>query len=400
MSNEGNTISPPVKPTGTPTILQVLPALETGGVERGAIDMAIAIKAAGWTPLVASEGGRMVRELERLDIEHIPLPLASKKPWRIKANTSLLADLVQNRGVSLIHARSRAPAHSARQAALKTGVPFVTTFHGTYNLGPFGIKRRYNGVMASGDRVIAISNFIRAHILDTYPGTDPDRLRVIHRGIDMDHFDPARVSAERMIALSERWRLRDGEPVILLPGRLTRWKGQLLLLEALARLIWSSPDAPPSFRCIIAGDDQGRTAYRAEVEAKVERLGLTDRVLVVGACHDIPAAMMISDVVVSASTDPEAFGRVVAEAQALGRPVVAPRHGGAPEILRDGETGWLFSPCNPDSLADALRKALSLGEVERAILAQKAYTHARAHFSKTAMCAKTLDVYRELLGLS
>lgn len=373
-----------------PTILQVLPRLETGGVERGTIEIAQALVQAGWRAVVASEGGRMVRELDRIGAEHVTMPLATKNPLKIRRNGDALARLVREKGISLIHARSRAPAWSALQAARTTGVPFVTTFHGTYNLGPFAIKRRYNAVMTEGDRVIAISEFIRGHMISTY-GVDDSKIRVIHRGVDFSRFDPDKVSAERMIQLSQRWRLADDEPVIMLPGRLTRWKGQLLLIEALKRL------KDLRFRCILVGSDQGRTAYRQEVEDAIDAAGLRDRVQVADDCHDMPAAYMLADVVVCASTDPEAFGRVPAEAQAMGRPVVAPDHGGSPEIVQHHQTGWLFGAMHPGSLATMLREALTLTPQQREALAQREMAHVRRHFSTEAMCAKTLDVYREVL---
>lgn len=378
----------------TPTVLQVLPRLTTGGVERGTIEIAQALVAAGWKAIVASEGGPMVRELDRIGAEHVTLPLASKNPLTIRRNGDRLAEVVRAKGVSLVHARSRAPAYSAKQAARACGVPFVTTFHGTYTMGPLGIKRRYNAIMAQGDRVIAISNFIKRHILAEYSlacAIDESRIRVIPRGVDFNRFDPDKVSAERMIQLAHRWRLTDGEAVITLPGRLTRWKGQLVLIEALALL----KDLP--FRALLVGSDQGRVAYRDEVEAAARAAGLADRVQVAGDCNDMPAAYMISDVVVSASTDPEAFGRVAAEGQAMGRPVLAPRHGAAPEIVRDGETGWLFVPGNAASLAQVLRIALTLPAEARQDLAAKAIADMRARFPIEAMCASTLAVYRELL---
>jgi glycosyltransferase involved in cell wall biosynthesis len=374
-----------------PTILQVLPRLQTGGVERGTIEMAQAITEAGWRAVVASEGGRMVRDLERLGAVHVTLPLASKNPLRIRRNVDALSQVIREHNVSLVHARSRAPAWSAFKAARACNVPFVTTFHGTYNLGPFELKKRYNAVMTMGDRVIAISQFIRRHILSNYQADD-SIIRVIHRGVDFAKFDPEKVSAERMIALSTRWRLSDDEPVVLLPGRLTRWKGQLLLIDALKNL------KDLRFRCVMVGSDQGRTAYRAEVEAAIDAAGLRDRVQVADDCQDMPAAYMLADVVVSASTDPEAFGRVAAEAQAMGRPVIAPDHGGAPEIVQHHQTGWLFAAMHPGSLATMLREALTMGAGARAVYAAKAMAHARASFSKDQMCSKTLAVYQELLS--
>jgi glycosyltransferase involved in cell wall biosynthesis len=269
------------------------------------------------------------------------------------------------------------------------GVPFVTTFHGTYNFGN-PIKRWYNSIMARGTRVIAISDFIAKHAIENY-GVSPAIVRVIHRGVDIARFDPARVSAERVIKLARDWRLPDGLPVIMLPGRLTRWKGQTLLIDAAAKL------GRRDVVVLFVGSDQGRTSYRRELENLVRKRGLEGIVRIVDHCNDMAAAYMLADVVVSASTDPEAFGRVVAEAQAMGRPVVAPEHGGAPEILKPGETGWLFRAGDSDGLAEALRAALALDPAARDDLAGHAIAHVNDRFTKARMCAATLDVYEEVL---
>ncbi len=373
-----------------PAVLQVLPRLETGGVERGAVEIAGALAEAGWTAIVASEGGPLEHELARSGARHVRLPLASKNPLVMRANVSRLVRLMRSQGVELIHARSRAPAWSAALAARHVRVPLVTTFHATYNAGGL-IKRRYNGIMAKGERVIAISHFIADHIEQHYP-VDPARIRVIHRGVDLARFDPERVSAERVIALAGRWRLPDGVPVVMLPGRLTRWKGQRLLIEALARV------GDLEWVCALVGSDQGRTAYREELEALIDRLGLNGRVFMVGHCDDMPAAYMLADLVVSASTDPEGFGRVVSEAQALGRPVAVSDHGGAPEQLLPEETGFLFRPGDPADLAAAIERALLLTPEARHSLAARAITNVRDYFSKDQMCAGTLGLYREVLN--
>ena len=218
----GDMTTPPL------TVLQVLPSLVTGGVERGAVDIAAALVAEGERGIVVSSGGPMVHDLTRAGAEHITLPVASKNPFVMYKNIDRLAEIIRANNVNIVHARSRAPAWSAYYAARKTGARFITTFHGTYNLGlPF--KKLYNSIMTRGDRVIAISEFIARHILDTYH-IDPSRIRVIHRGINFDVFDPATVSAERVIKLASDWRLPDGVPIIMLPGRLTQWKGQAVLI--------------------------------------------------------------------------------------------------------------------------------------------------------------------------
>lgn len=374
---------------GPRVILQVLPRLDTGGVERGTLDIAAAIAARGDTALVASAGGEMVAELTASGAEHVTLPLARKDPAGLIGNVSRLRRLIRARGVDLVHARSRAPAWSAMIAARREGVPFVTTFHGTYNFKT-AAKRAYNGVMARGDRVIAISGFIADHVRRYYR-VDPNRLRVVPRGTDLDRFDPEAVSLERLRALSDSWAPPVGVPVILLPGRLTRWKGQGVLIDALA----SVSELP--WHAVLVGSDQGRGGYRRELEARIARHGLTDRVRIHDDCDDMPAAYMLSDVVVSASTDPEAFGRVATEAQAMGKPLVASDHGGVPEQVLPGETAWLVRPGDPKALAEGLRWALGLDAGARARLGVAARRRARL-FSKAAMGARTLAIYDELLG--
>lgn len=374
-----------------PVVLQIVPSLITGGVERGTVDVAQAITAAGWKAVVASEGGPMVREITRVGGEHVVLPLASKNPFVMRKNVARIESLIREIGADIVHARSRAPAWSARAAAHRTGAHFVTTFHGTYTLGGYGLKRLYNSVMASGERVIAISNFISEHMQRLY-GVSPDRIRVIHRGIDMNIFDPTRVSPERIIALAQKWRLPDGYKVIMLPGRLTRWKGQSVLIEALALL------GRHDIRCLLVGSDQGRTGYRKELTDLIAARGMTDVVHIVDECHDMAAAYMLTDVAISASTDPEAFGRVVVEAQAMGRPVIVSDHGAPRETVIPNQTGWLVEPGNPLELAQALKHFLSLSEHQRGIMAETAKAFVNQHFTRDTMCKETLDVYREVLG--
>jgi len=372
----------------TPGILQVLPSLITGGAERGAVDVAIAAKKAGMRSYVASSGGPMVRELMRAGVEHFDLPVDSKNIVTMYRNIGRLADLAERLDVDILHARSRAPAWSALKAARRTKRTFLTTFHATYNFSN-PLKKLYNSVMVRGDRVIAISEFIRDHMIAQY-NIDWARLRVIHRGIDLEIFDPKKVSAERVIKLATEWRLPDGVPVVVMSGRLTRWKGQMLLLKALPEL------QDLQFRCLFVGSDQGRTGYREELEAEAKRLGLEGCVHIVGNCNDMAAAYKLADVVVSASTDPEGFGRVAVEGQALGRPVIAPAHGAAPEQIEHGKTGWLFTPGDPSSVAAALREALTLDADARERLHHAAIENVRTRFTKEEMCRKTLDVYREL----
>ncbi len=390
----------PARARLTPVVLQVLPSLETGGggVERAALDIAAAITASGAPAFVASSGGQLVSELDRRGVTHITLPLASKNPLVMRRNVQRLVDVIEQYGINIVHARSRAPAWSARAAARKTGCSFLTTFHGTYNYGSGVVgawKKRYNAVMADGDLVIANSHFIADH-LRTHYALPEERIRIVPRGIDLNVFDPARTKVARVVDLAGRWNLPDDASVVMLPGRLTRWKGQTLLIEALALL--KERLGADDFKIVglLVGSDQGREAYRAELEQLVRGRGLAGQVQLMGHCSDMAAAYMLTDVVVSASTDPEAFGRVVAEAQAMGRPVVVADHGGAAEQVIAGETGWLFTPGDAGSLADALSSALAIDANARARMADIAIGHVRQHYSKTGMCSATLDIYAEL----
>jgi glycosyltransferase involved in cell wall biosynthesis len=375
--------------TPGPLVLQVLPALEMGGVERGTVQTAAALTAAGWRPMVASAGGLMTHDLGRTGAQHINLPLASKRPLRMLRNAEALANLINLHGVDLVHARSRAPAWSALSAARRTGKPFVTTFHNAY--GHNRLKHYYNAVMAKGDRVIAISDFVAQHVRETY-GVPDDRLVTIHRGINTELHDPAKVSAERIIQISKAWRLEDDRPVVMLPGRLTRWKGQSVLIEALAIL------GRQDICCVLVGGDQGRTAYREELENETRRHGLENVVRLVGHCNDMAAAYMLADVVVSASTLPEGFGRVAVEAQAMGRPVIATDHGGARETVLPEESGWLVPPGDAQALAATLDWALSLNQQERENMAANGRANVEQNFTVGLMCERILAVYKSLLA--
>ena len=371
-----------------PTVLQVLPHLGAGGAVEGAVQVARALVAAGGTALVASAGGPRVAELEAAGARHIALPLDSKNPLRMWRNASALARLAAACGADMVHARSRAPAWSAEAAARRLRLRFVTTFHGVY--GHRGAaKRAYNAVMTRGDRVIAISEHVARHLREVY-GAPPARIRVIHRGVDMARFDAAAVTPARKAALRAAWGLGGARaPLVMLPGRLTRWKGQAVLIEALARL------ERRDVRCVLVGDDQGRRRFRAELEAAIARHGLAERVRLVGPCADLPAAYALADLTVAPSTTPEAFGRVPVEAQATGCPVIASDHGGARETVRHGETGWLVAPGDAAALAAALATALAAPE-RRAAFGAAGRAHARARFTAETMNSATLALYESL----
>ena len=372
-------------------VLQVVPELDVpGGTERSTVEIAQALAAAGWRALVVSAGGAMLHQVDLAGARHFQLPLKGKNPIQIRSNAARLAELIKAEKVDIIHARSRAPAWSAWRAAQKTGCHFITTFHGTY--GTSGVlKRRYNSVMVKGERVIANSQFTADHIIHTYAMNEA-HLRVICRGVDVAIYSAAAVPQSRLVQLAGQWRLPDGKSVIMLPGRLTAWKGHGVLLDALTHL------TRDDYVVVFVGDDQGRTDYRHQLERKVEKYGLGHIVRFAGPCRDMPAAYLSADVVVSASTKPEAFGRVIVEAQAMGRPVVAFDHGGAKETILEGETGLLVEPGDAQALARALNAALDLDAERRKAMAEVAIQNVRENFTLDRMCDSTLAVYREVLA--
>ncbi len=373
-----------------PAILQVLPSLDIGGVERGTVEMVQAIVGAGGQALVASAGGRMVGQVERAGGRHVALALMTKDPLNIYLNAGRLARLIRRERVDLVHARSRAPAWSAWLASRRLGVPLVTTWHGIYGEDFWG-KHRYNSVMARGERVIAASRTIADRVRTGYD-VGQDRLRLIPRGVDTDIFDPEAIGGDRVHRLAEAWRVPTGAPVVMLPARVTRWKGAEKLLEAAAML------GRQDVFWVLVGSDQGREDFSASLTRKAKKLGILERLRLAGQCDDMPAALMLADVVVSASLKPEPFGRNVIEAQAMGRPVVAFHHGGAAETIADGLTGFLVPPGDVPALSAAIGRALDLPEEERAWLSWRGREAVLAGYTTQAMQQATLAVYDEILA--
>jgi glycosyltransferase involved in cell wall biosynthesis len=377
------------------TLLQVTPELETGGAEQTTIDVAHAVVAQGGKALVATRGGRMASRLEADGGRLAQMPAQSKNPLVMLGNAARLIDLIRREKVSLVHARSRAPAFSALWAAHATKIPFVATYHGVYNARS-NLKRWYNAVMTKGDLVIANSEYTRAHVIAEH-GLDPDKVVAIPRGVDLTRFEPGLVSQDRLATLRAAWGLAadDRRLKVLLAGRLTRWKGQALIIEAMARL---KAAGDPKILLLLVGDDQGRKAYRAELEAQIAAAGLQDDVRLVGHCDDMPAAYLLADVAIAPSLEPEAFGRTAVEPQVMGLPVLAADYGAARETVVPGDTGWLVRPGDPEAWAVALAEARDAGASRRQIMGQTARARARQLYSVDAMCEATLKVYARILN--
>ncbi|MBO5647466.1 MAG: glycosyltransferase family 4 protein [Kiritimatiellae bacterium] len=370
-------------------ILQVLPELDQGGVERGTVEIAGALAAAGIPSAVASAGGRLAAELKAMGVEHFTLPLASKNPFVIFSNARKLARIVKDGGFTLMHVRSRAPAWSVKKASRISGVPFVSTWHGLYGTDPKFLKLPYNRVMLSGRGTIAVSDCVRKHILETY-GADPKCVTTIHRGADVERFHPSAVSAETVTSAKESLGIDPQVPVVSLPGRLTSLKGQHILLEAASLM------KTRSFALLFVGSDQGRVEYSQRLKTMAAELKGVKTVFL-DHSSQMPLIYAMSDVVVSASySHPEAFGRVITEAQAMGRIVVASAHGGACETVSDGMTGFLVPPGDPAVLAATLDRALGLSTEERARISTAAVKSAVENFSISKMCSKTIEYYKEI----
>jgi glycosyltransferase involved in cell wall biosynthesis len=382
-----------------PTVLQVIPDLNSGGAERTTVDIARALVAAGGKALVASQGGQMVRELEDAGATHVTLPVKSKNPMTLWRNAGLLADLIRSQNVDIIHARSRAPAWSSLFAARRTHIPLVTTYHGTYNQSNF-LKGLYNSVMARGDAVIANSKYIAGLITGRHPFAR-DRITVIHRGSDLKGLAPENVSALRRQALKDSWGIPTGRPIILNMARLTNWKGQKVLIEAMGVLKARGVTGPIA---ILAGDAQGRDGYVTELKQLIADWSLQDQVRLVGHCADVPAAMALAEISVVASIEPEAFGRAAVEAQAARVPVIVSDLGAVPETVLappdvpgKDRTGWRVPPGDSDALATAIETALAQSPEDRLAITGRGLAHAGENFTVETMCAKTLDVYARLL---
>ena len=377
-----------------PKVLQVLPALGPGGVERGTLDVSRYLIGQGWTPIVASNGGEQEKDLLEMGAVSLNLPVHTKNPLKMHANVKKLAQIIRNHDIQLVHARSRAPAWSAYYAAKRAGVPFLTTFHSLYSGGENFLKRGYNAIMTSGDRVIAISDYVAEHVIRRY-GVTPDQLRVIPRGVDLQEFDPEKVDEARVAQLRKDWDLDPKKRIIMLPARISERKGHTWLLDALKKL-WQDGKHADTV-CIMVGSRAAGSAYSDRVEKRIIDLKLENRVWLTGPTGDMPAAYALADIVVVPSTGPEAFGRTSIEAQAMGKPVIATDDWGLSETIMPAATGWLVHPNDADHLANALDLALAMPDDAKDRLATRCRRFVDRHYSLTRMGKSTVSVYRELI---
>ncbi len=394
-----NSFNPPSISLQGATILQIIPELEAGGAERTTIDIATGLVNAGARALVATTGGRLVAELQASGGEWLAFPAKTKNPIAMYFNIAKLAKILKSQNVSLVHARSRAPAWVAYFAAKRLGLPFVTTYHGSYS-AKSAAKTLYNSIMARGDVVIANSIYTADLIQQNHPISN-GKIRVIYRGTALAQFSAASIQSDRVAKLRASWGLMAEERVVLLAARLTPWKGQRVLIEAASIL---KKRGLYDVVYVLAGDPQGRASYVKELDDLVQRNGLTGTVRRVGHVSDVAAAVYTASVVTVPSTAPEAFGRVAVEAQALGTPVIVSYLGAVPETVlapplvpNEQRTGWHVKPADAAELANAIEAALNLRPSMREAMATRARRHVEQHFSLERMVTDTLDIYAALI---
>ena len=375
---------------GTLGVIQMLPELKAGGVERGTLELSRFLVRHGHRSLVISQGGPMVDQLLKDGGRHIRMSYIGEKSPRCLLHLWTLRRLFKEKAIDIVHLRSRLPAWMGYLAwrSLPVGrrPGLVTTFHGFYSVNA------YSAIMTKGEKVIAISKAVSDHIRRCYH-IPVSRISLIYRGIDPETFHPSNVSRERIIRLKKKWGLEERLPLVMLPGRVTPLKGHDIFMAALAQI----KDLP--WRAVCVGIFDSQSAHFRRLRRLIDELGLSNRVQFTGHEVDMPAAYAAADLVVSSTTDkPEAFGRVAIEAQAMGRPVIASAHGGSLETVIHGQTGWLFAPGETGELAAFMRKALLRRELCQQYAAN-GFRRVHQHFTTQKMCRKTLDLYRELLNL-
>ena len=368
------------------TLLQVTPALDGGGVETLTVDMATAVARAGGRSLVASRGGRLEDALAWGGAELIRLPVQTRNPLKMLGNARSLESIIEEEKVSLVHVRSRAPAFSALAAARKMGTPVVTSYHGIYSARSEA-KRWYNAVMTRGDRVIANSHYTRDHIFAQHK-VRPDKVVLIPEGVDVAAFDPRYVERDKVTDLRASWLPDDGRAVVLVAARLTSWKGHKLIIEAIAR-----GGLAARARLVFVGEG-AESALGRELVKTAAAAGVT--LTLAGAAKNMPAVFLAADIVAAPSTEPESFGRTVAEAGAMARLVIASSLGGVAETIIDGETGFLAPAGDAQAWAAALARVLDMEQEARVAMGVAAWTRIREHYSIQRMCEATFDLYYEL----
>ncbi|MGY9040353.1 MAG: glycosyltransferase family 4 protein [Candidatus Pelagibacterales bacterium] len=378
-------------------VLQVIPKLGYGGAETGCYDLAHYLPENNCSSYIVTSGGELLKFIDRKKVKVIKLPVHSKNPFLMLFNSIALIFIILLNNISIVHARSRAPAWSCLFATKITRRKFVTTFHGTYNFKN-SIKKFYNSVMVRSDLIIAGSNFIFSHINQNYPKylDLKKRFLVIFRGINVDYFDSSTTLDSEESRLISDWEVDKNKKIILMPGRLTAWKGQETFIEALNLV--NKELGYDSFNAVILGSDQGRDIYTKKIKRLAEQYRLTSQLKFIEHCKNMPLAYKISDIVVSASVEPEAFGRVAVEAQSMEKPIIASDIGGSNETISDNVTGFLFQSGNAEALSKKIVEALQLDESRLKSIGIEGRKNIIKKFNVEKMCFSTYSEYKKLLN--
>jgi len=373
-------------------LLQVIPRLDVGGAETGCKDIAKFIANQNYFSAILCSGGEQIEKLDKSEVKIFKFSVQSKNPFIIFFNIFIILFIVVFYKINIIHVRSRAPAWSCYFAGKLSGVSLVSTFHGTYNFSNF-LKKFYNSVMLRGNIVIAGSKFIFDHIKNNYNHTKT--VSFIPRGIDTNYFSPKNPKIEQLNSVRSRWGIENNNFVILLPGRLTFWKGQFFFLNTL--LLLKQEKLLNNIKAIIIGDDQGRTEYREYLLNFIRHHQLENHVKIISHEISMPSAYNACDLVLSASIEPEAFGRVAVEAQAMEKPILASNIGGSNETIIDGQTGWLFKSDDEKDLAKMIIEISKKDKIFLKNLGEKGRANVINNYTLEQMCSKTLEIYKSLV---
>lgn len=382
------------------TVLQILPSLTSGGIERGVVEMNNYLVKNGYNSIVLSSGGKMVYQVEQGGGKHITLNVATKNPLKMWSNISKIKKIIIENNVDVVDVKSRAPAWSTYFACKRAKCPLITSIHGNYSISKFPIsifKKLYNSSMVKGDYIVCVSNYVKDHAFKNYKKFKEkyanNKVKIIHRGVDIKVFNPEIESRERIVRLINSISLPNDKSIILLPGRLTEWKGQLYFMDVLAKL------KHKDYLCLIVGDAKGHEKYRDRLKQKIKDLKLDGYVRLENHVLDMAALYMISDIVISSSIRGEAFGRIVPEAQAMERMVVGTAIGGSLETVIDGKTGWLVEPEDKDKFATIIDMILDMPIEKRLQIGKEAREHIVNNFTVDKMCEKTVDLYNEAMNI-
>ncbi len=378
-------------------VLQVIPKLGYGGAETGCYDIAHYLPENGCESFIVTSGGELTKFVDKKKVKLIKLPVHSKNPLLILINTILLIGIILFFKISIVHARSRAPAWSCLFATKLTNRKFVTTFHGTYNFNG-SLKKFYNSVMVRSDLIIAGSNFIFSHIKENYSEflKSQKKFLVIFRGINVDYFDSSTKLENDEKNLLQKWNINDEKKIILMPGRLTSWKGQELFIEAINLV--KIELGYEAFHAVILGNDQGRDLYKKKLIRLTEQYHLTKQIKFIDHCEDMALAYKVSDIIVSASIEPEAFGRVAVEAQSMEKLIIASNIGGSNETIIDEKTGFLFKSGDAESLSKKIIHGLTMDETSRNLMGKEGRNNIIKKFNVEKMCFSTYSEYKRLLN--